>query len=124
MAVDLHARLALAVVACLVSCSSAPDPALSAIRQAVGARLGSAAVVNVGFLRDSTGLLIDFRMSALPDTQDATFARIAREVATVAVSHYAKRATLEVVMVSAGEVLARGVFRAEHQRTFTAADLR
>jgi len=116
--------LAQAILAGLLACSSPRDPALDAVEKAVRAQLGATAVVNVGYLRDSTGLLIDFRAEALTDTSDATFARTARAVATTAVQQYTKRAALEVVMVSAGEVLGRGVYRALRQRTFTAAELR
>ena len=120
-----RALLAPGILGCLVACgSSARDPALAAVESAVRAQVGTAAVVNVGYLRDSTGLLIDIKETALPDTGEATFARVAREVATVAVRRFAKRATLDIVMVSAGEVLGRGVFRAVRQRTFTAAELR
>jgi len=124
MTITPRTALASGILACLLACSSPRDPALDAVEKAVRAQIGATAVVNVGYLRDSTGLLIDFKAAALPDTDDATFARTAREVATVAVQQYTKRAALEVVMVSAGEVLGRGVFRTLRQRTFTAAELR
>ena len=95
MTVTLRSLLAPGILACLVACGIPRDPALGAVEKALRAQIGAAAVVNVGYLRDSTGLLIDF-----------------------------KAATLEIVMVSAGEVLGRGVFRVLHQRTFTAAELR
>jgi len=125
MSGTFRALLAPGILGCLAACSSSPpDPALAEVESAVRAQVGTAAVVDVGYLRDSTGLLIDIKETALPDTGEATFARVAHEVATVAVRRFAKRATLDIVMVSSGEVLGRGVFRAVHQRTFTAAELR
>jgi hypothetical protein len=113
--------LAFGILLYLLGCSTPRDPVLSGMETAIRAELGTAHRVRVGYLRDSTGLLIDFDAAALPDTQAATFARMARTVAGTAVHRYPKAATLEV---SAGEFFGTGSFRVSRQRIFTAAELR
>lgn len=135
MAITSRSFLAPGILVCLLSCSTPRDPVLSGLERAIRAELGTAHQVRVGYLRDSTGLLIDFDAAALPDTQAATFARLARAVARAAVQRYPKAATLESVEVSAGEFFGTGSFRVlrpagclqtvcTRQRIFAAAELR
>lgn len=124
MVVRPRSVLCAAALGCLLACRPARDPALVAMETAVRSHLGAAAAPRVGYiLPDSTRLLVDFEATALPDTQEATFIRTAREVAIAVVRRYPMASRLVSVMVSAGKTDAPGVFRVLRQRTFTAADL-
>jgi hypothetical protein len=111
------------VVASLLGCSEPRDPVLNSMEQAVRAQLGSASRPVVGYIGDSTRLLIDFSAAALPDSQAATFERTARSAALAAVRRYPKAASLKSVQVSAGEPIGSRSLRVLRQRIFTAAEL-
>jgi hypothetical protein len=116
--------LGFSILGCMLACSESRHPELAAMEKAVRAEIGSPGKPLVGYLRDSTALLIDFDATVLPDTQAATFVRMARAVALAAVRHYPNAAALESVMVSAGEPIGSRSYRVLRQRIFTAAELR
>ena len=114
--------LALCILAPLAACSHR-DRALSSVDAAVRREVGAAAKAHIGYVYDSTGLLIDFEATALRDTTQATFERTARAAAAVAVRQIAWTA-LDSVVVSAGQTLRPGVFRVLRARTFKATEFR
>jgi hypothetical protein len=125
MVVTPRSLLCAAALGFMSACGPARDPTLSAMEAAVRSHVGAAAAPRVGYiLPDSTSLLVDFEAAALPDTQQATFTRTAREVAIAVVRSYPKAMRLVSVMVSAGKTEAPGQFRVLRQQTFTMAELR
>jgi hypothetical protein len=122
----MHGRLrwplALCLAAPLAACGH-QDTLRSSVETAVRRQIGAAARPHVGYVYDSTGILIDFEATALPDTTQATFERIARDAAAVAVRQIAW-AALDSVVVSAGQTLRPGVFRVLRARTFKATEFR
>ena len=122
----MHGRLRWPLALCCVAPLAAyshQDTLRSSVETAVRRQIGAAARPHVGYVYDSTGILIDFEATALPDTTQATFERIARDAAAVAVRQIVW-AALDSVVVSAGHTLRPGVFRVLRARTFKATEFR
>ncbi len=124
MAVAARALLGASVVACVLSCTGPSDPMLRAMEKAVRVQIGASARPVVGYLRDTTGLLIDFDAAVLHDTLAAAFERTARAVALAAMRVYPRAAAVGTVLVSAGQPIGERSLRVLRQCVFTGAELR
>ena len=124
MVATARALLGLSVVVGVLGCSEPRDPMLTAMEAAVRANIGASARPVVGYLHDSTNLLIDFDAAVLHDTLAAAFERTARAVAVAALDAYPRAAAVETVMVSAGQPIGERSLRVLRQRIFTVGELR
>ena len=105
------------------ACNKSPDPRdklTSTLRDSVNADANP----QVGYLRDSAHLLINFDTTAFADRSDSAFALKAKDIANFALRHYANPQQLDSLTITARYPTSPGVWRVTNERTFAVSELR
>ena len=117
-------RLAISLLTLVVMACSRQPSALTQSEAAVRSDVGEAAKTNVGFMHDSTHLLVQLQGAEMASVSDSAFPTRAQHIAQIALRSYPGSAHVDSVTVSVGEVLAPNMaFRVLRSRTFSSREL-
>lgn len=116
-----HGLLLLLAVA--VACTG-PGNSRERLASALKDRLGDAANPDVGFIRDSTHLLVNLATVAFRSVPESALTVQARDIGRFALQHYERANDVDTVTVLYREKVSSGFWYIRHERTFAVGDLR
>jgi len=87
-------------------------------------RVGEAADPDVGFMRDSTHLLVNLATVAFRTVPDSALTVQARDIGAFALRHYERADEVDSVTVLYREKVSSGFWWIRHERTFPVGELR
>ena len=86
--------------------------------------LGEAANPDVGFMKDSTHLLVNLATVAFRTVPESVLTVQARDIGRFALRHYERATEVDSVTVLYREAVSPGFWYVRHERTFPAGELR
>lgn len=120
----LSTRRSTLVLLLAVACVDSSRRLQNNVADAVAKQVGAAAAPRVGFLNDSTHLLISVATVAFRTRPDSEVTIHARGIARVAFLHYARSAQLDSITVNYVEKITGGASWIRHSRSYAVATLR
>ena len=112
--------LLLALAAACLGPANSRERLASALKD----RVGEAADPDVGFMRDSTHLLVNLATVAFRTVSDSVLTVQARDIGAFALRQYERANELDSVTVLYREKVSSGFWYVRHERTFPVAELR
>src|SRR3979409_2112254 len=101
-----------------------PTNSRERLPSALNTRVGEAADPDVGFMRDSTHLLVNLATVAFRTVPDSVLTVQAKGVGAFALRHYERANEVDSVTVVYREKVSSGFWYIRHERTFPVAELR
>ena len=118
------ARHQLLPLLALAAACLGPANSRERLASALKDRVGEAADPDVGFMRDSTHLLVNLATVAFRTVPDSVLTVQARDIGAFALRHYERANEVDSVTVLYREKVSSGFWYVRHERTFPVAELR